>query len=151
MRQNNCSFSVIEARYRIGSSTVQRILKRFDASGLTLEELRTLEPGTVEELIYPPANLQRKDIPLPDFQLYYDRIHARGSKVNIVKFVRLPDLLLELQDAKAAGNFKNVLKKYTFPTLLIIDEWLLFQVSIIPQKVLWGEVRIMEHLHNLLG
>ena len=83
MRQNNCSFSVIEARYHIGSSTVQRILKRFEASGLTLQELRTLEPGTVEELIYPPANLQRKDIPLPDFQLYYDRIHARGSKVNI--------------------------------------------------------------------
>ena len=83
MRQNNCSFSVIEARYHIGSSTVQRILKRFEASGLTLQELRTLEPGTVEELIYPPANLQRKDIPLPAFQLYYDRIHARGSKVNI--------------------------------------------------------------------
>ena len=83
MRQNNCSFSVIEARYHIGSSTVQRILKRFEASGLTLQELRTLEPGTVEELIYPPANLQRKDIPLPDFQLYYDRIHARGIKVNI--------------------------------------------------------------------
>ena len=83
MRQNNCSFSVIEARYHIGSSTVQRILKRFEASGLTLQELRTLEPGTVEELIYPPANLQRKDLPLPDFQLYYDRIHARGSKVNI--------------------------------------------------------------------
>ena len=83
MRQNNCSFSVIEARYHIGSSTVQRILKRFEASGLTLQELKTLEPGTVEELIYPPANLQRKDIPLPDFQLYYDRIHARGSKVNI--------------------------------------------------------------------
>ena len=83
MSQNNCSFSVIEARYHIGSSTVQRILKRFEASGLTLQELRTLEPGTVEELIYPLANLQRKDLPLPDFQLYYDRIHARGSKVNI--------------------------------------------------------------------
>ena len=31
MRQNNCPFSVIETRYRIGSGTVQRILKRFEA------------------------------------------------------------------------------------------------------------------------
>ena len=63
--------------------TAQRILKRFEASGLTLQELKTMEPAVVEELIYPPSNLQRKDIPLPDFQLYYDRIHARGSNVNI--------------------------------------------------------------------
>ena len=83
MRQNNCPFSVIETRYRIGSGTVQRILKRFEASGLTLQELKQTEPALVEEMIYPPENLQRKEIPMPDFQLYYDRIHARGSKVNI--------------------------------------------------------------------
>ena len=83
MRQNECSFSVIEARYRIGSGTVQRILTRFTASGMTLDELKAMEPSAVEELIYPPESLQRKDIPLPDFQHYYDRIHAKGSKVNI--------------------------------------------------------------------
>ena len=36
MRQNNCSFSVIEARYHIGSGTAQRILKRYEASGMTV-------------------------------------------------------------------------------------------------------------------
>ncbi len=46
-----------------------------------------------------------------------------------VKFVRLPDLLLELQDARATGNFKSTLKKYTSPTLLIIDEWLLLKLT----------------------
>ena len=83
MRQNECSFSVIEARYHIGSSTVQLILERFDTAGLTLDDLKTMEPQTVEELIYPPENIQRKKIPLPDFQHYYDRIHAKDSKVNI--------------------------------------------------------------------
>ncbi len=83
MRQNNCSFSVIEGRYHIGSGTVQRIMKRFEASGMTLEELRVMEPSAVEEMFYPRENLQRKDVPMPDFQLYYDRIHAKGSKVNI--------------------------------------------------------------------
>lgn len=42
-----------------------------------------MEPHAVEDLIYPPKNLQRKDIPMPDFQYYYDRIHAKNSKVNI--------------------------------------------------------------------
>ena len=46
-----------------------------------------------------------------------------------VKYIRLPDLLLELQVARQAGNFTNVLKKYTNPVLLIIDEWLLLKLS----------------------
>ncbi|MBQ6303753.1 MAG: transposase, partial [Clostridiales bacterium] len=83
MRQNDCSFSVIQKRYHIGSGTTQRILNRFEASGLTLEELRSADPHAVEELFYPPEQARRKDIPLPDFQYYYDRIHAKGSKINI--------------------------------------------------------------------
>ena len=46
-----------------------------------------------------------------------------------VKYVRLPDLLLDLQAARADGNFKTVLKKYTNPLLLIIDEWLLLKLT----------------------
>ena len=42
-----------------------------------------------------------------------------------VQYVRLPDMLLDLQAARDNGNFPAVLKKYTRPTLLIIDEWLL--------------------------
>lgn len=83
MRQNDCSFGVIQKRYSIGSSTVQLILKRFSASGFKIEELKTMEPAAVEALFYPPENLQRKDVPMPDFQKYYDRIHAQGSKVNV--------------------------------------------------------------------
>ena len=36
-----------------------------------------------ENRFYPQKNLQRKDVPLPDFQYYYDRIHAPGSRMNI--------------------------------------------------------------------
>ena len=46
-----------------------------------------------------------------------------------VKYVRLPDLLLDLQSARAEGTFANVLKKYTKPVLLILDEWLLLKLS----------------------
>ena len=41
-----------------------------------------------------------------------------------VKYVRMPDLLIDLKSAKDAGRFTDVLKKYTNPTLLILDEWL---------------------------
>ena len=46
-----------------------------------------------------------------------------------VKYVRLPDLLLDLQAARSDGSFANVLKKYTNPVLLIIDEWLLLKLT----------------------
>ena len=83
MRQNNCSLSVIQDRYHIGSGTVQLILKRFDAYGFTLDEIKAKEPYEVEELFYPPENLRHKDVPMPDFGYYYDRIHAKGSKMNV--------------------------------------------------------------------
>lgn len=83
MRQNNCTLQSIQDRYHIGSGTVQLILNRFNDSGFTLEHLKSIEPKSVEELFYPPENLQRKYLPMPNFQMYYDRIHAKGSKVNV--------------------------------------------------------------------
>jgi DNA replication protein DnaC len=46
-----------------------------------------------------------------------------------VKYVRMPDLLIDLKSAKDAGRFTDVLKKYINPTLLILDEWLLLKLS----------------------
>ncbi len=45
------------------------------------------------------------------------------------KYVRLPDMLLELEMARADRNYKKVLAKYANPVLLIIDEWLLLKPS----------------------
>ena len=46
-----------------------------------------------------------------------------------VKYIRLPDLLLDLQAARDNGTFQTVLKKYTNPLLLILDEWLLLRLT----------------------
>lgn len=46
-----------------------------------------------------------------------------------VRYVRLPDLLLDLEAAKDDGDYLKVLSKYTKPTLLIIDEWLLIKLT----------------------
>jgi len=45
------------------------------------------------------------------------------------KYIRLPDLLLDLDAARTGDSFIRVLNKYTKPTLLIIDEWLLLKLS----------------------
>lgn len=46
-----------------------------------------------------------------------------------VKYVRLPELLLDLEVARNEGTFQKVLAKYTKPLLLIIDEWLLMKLT----------------------
>lgn len=46
-----------------------------------------------------------------------------------VKYVRVPDLLLDLRAARDEGHFSDTLKKYTNPTLLILDEWLLMRIK----------------------
>mgnify|MGYP000857908265 CR=1 FL=1 len=46
-----------------------------------------------------------------------------------VKYVRLPDLLLDLEASRNNGTFTKVLSKYTKPLLLVIDEWLLLKLN----------------------
>ncbi|MGI6711458.1 MAG: IS21-like element helper ATPase IstB [Bacillota bacterium] len=46
-----------------------------------------------------------------------------------VKYVRMPDLLLDLEIARAEGSYRKVMTKYTHPVLLILDEWLLLKLS----------------------
>ena len=79
MRLNGCQTRSVMDRYKIGSGTLNLIMSRYHANGIPIEELRMMAPKEVEDLFYPQKNLQRKDIPLPDFQYYYDRIHTPGS------------------------------------------------------------------------
>lgn len=57
------------------------------------------------------------------------------------KYIRLPDLLLELEIARTSNNYMKVLKKYTNPKLLILDEWLLLKPTEAEQR------DILELLH----
>lgn len=50
------------------------------------------------------------------------------------KYVRLPDLLIDLDMARSEGVYKKTMAQYANPTLLIIDEWLLLKPTDIEQK-----------------
>lgn len=44
-----------------------------------------------------------------------------------IKYIRLPDLLIDLEVARTDGNYKKVMAKYANPVVLILDEWLLLK------------------------
>jgi DNA replication protein DnaC len=46
-----------------------------------------------------------------------------------VRYVRLPELLTELAIARTTGTYSKVIEQYKKPALLIIDEWLLYQLK----------------------
>lgn len=54
---------------------------------------------------------------------------AACKQYRKTQFVRLPDLLIELETSRADLTYKSVLEKYCKPELLIIDEWLLYKPS----------------------
>ena len=83
LRISGISRDKCRERYRIGSSSITLIMERFKNSGLTLQDLETMEPHKVVDLIYPPEKLRKKETEMPDFQAIYDRLIEKGSKVNL--------------------------------------------------------------------
>jgi DNA replication protein DnaC len=50
------------------------------------------------------------------------------------RYVRLPDLLIDLEMARTEGHYRKVMAKYANPVVLILDEWLLLKPSDSEQK-----------------
>lgn len=46
-----------------------------------------------------------------------------------VRYIRLPELLVELSIARNNGSFPKVIQQFKKPALLIIDEWLLYPLK----------------------
>ena len=51
---------------------------------------------------------------------------AAARNFMSVRYIRLPDLLVELSIARNNGTFSRTMQQFKKPTLLIIDEWLLY-------------------------
>lgn len=83
MRSNNFTYRDIRARYGLGQGTVKLILDRWNELGLPLGDILQMEPQKVEDSFYPPDNLRRRDIYLPDYQKVYETLMAKGSKANL--------------------------------------------------------------------
>ena len=58
------------------------------------------------------------------------------------RYVRLPDLLIDLEPAGTDGTYKKVMARYSNPLVLILDEWLLLKPTEAEQR------DIFEFLHR---
>ena len=55
--------------------------------------------------------------------------NAACRKYKMVRYIRMPELLDELNLAKADGSFRKTIKAYQKVDLLIIDEWLICRLA----------------------
>lgn len=53
------------------------------------------------------------------------------------KYVRLPDLLIDLEMARTDDSYKKVMSKYANPIVLILDEWLLLKSTNSEQRYIF--------------
>lgn len=58
-------------------------MNRYKQLGVSLDDLKQMEPVKVEATFYLQENIRCKDTSEPDFQKYYDRMLQKGSKVNL--------------------------------------------------------------------
>ena len=82
-RERGFSYTTVQKRWNVGASTVRRTVCRFEELGMSLNELKALSPEKVQALFYPEEAIRRKEVPLPDYQKCYDRLHKKGSKGNL--------------------------------------------------------------------
>lgn len=61
------------------------------------------------------------------------------------KYIRLPELLAELAVARGEGRFKETIKQYLRYTLLILDEWLLVNLTEIEARDLLEIIHARHH------
>ena len=51
------------------------------------------------------------------------------------KYVRLPDLLIDLEIVRSDGNYKKVMAKYANPVVMLLDKWLLLKPTDSEQRI----------------
>jgi len=54
---------------------------------------------------------------------------AANRNLYATRYIRLPDLLIEIAIARGNGTYREVMKKYKKTKLLILDEWLLYPLK----------------------
>ena len=83
MRAKGYSYLDVQGRYRIGSGTITRIMKIFEGTDATLDELRRMAPDAVVDLFFPPERRRRKNGEPPDFAKVHERMLNMGKRADL--------------------------------------------------------------------
>lgn len=82
MLSDGYTYEDIRNRYSIGNSTITNIKRKFSDMDISLKELRSKAPRTIEQMFYASSH-PRKDAPLPDFDKVYRKMTDKKSKANL--------------------------------------------------------------------
>ena len=83
LRLQKQSYDIVQKRFSIGSSTVTLIMKRFKEMGLSIDDLKQMEPRKLEAAFYPPENRRDTSIPLPDFDAVHAQMISMGRNADL--------------------------------------------------------------------
>lgn len=109
MLEYGYSYRDIQARFRVGNSTITDIKKKYAVLDITLDDLTAKSPQAIESLFYANSH-PRKNIPLPDFSKIYQSLTDRKTKTNLY-FIWL-DYKNVHPDGYQYTQFKHYFKKW---------------------------------------
>ena len=79
MRTDGHPILTTATRFGIGNGTVDLIMKRFNESNLTVNELLSMDPNDVERLIYPPENTKKNGVKMPNFETIHTNVNRQKN------------------------------------------------------------------------
>ena len=72
LRKDGIGYRTISSRYKIGNSVITLIMKRYWELGLSLEDLRIMDPQKVESKFYPEEKRRDTSKSRPDFYVIHE-------------------------------------------------------------------------------
>ena len=78
MIEDGFTYTDIRNRYSIGNSVITDLKYKLSNLNLSLNEIKSKDPQTIEQLFYGRSHL-RKDVPLPDFETIYMKLTDKKS------------------------------------------------------------------------
>ena len=110
LRLQKQTYDIVQKRFGIGSSTVTLIMKRFKEMGLSIDDLKQMEPRNVERAFYPPENRRDTSIPLPDFEAVHAQMISMGRNADLA-YIWL-DYKAEHPDGYQQSQFYKLYRNY---------------------------------------
>ena len=106
LRGNGMGRNAIARTRHISVNSVGDVFHKADENGISYEDVRDMDEDSVYRMFYPDKFVQES------------------------MYIRLPDLLMEYGDCAAIiGSPKKLLNRYGKIPLLILDEWLVCDIS----------------------
>ena len=131
----------IMASCSIAQKTVVKVQKRARELDLTWPLDESMTDTELQKLMFSKENKVSPNKRIPDYAYIRKELLRNGVSKKLLwteymeeckqyfntRYVRLPDLLIDLEIARSDGNYKKVMAKYANPLVLILDEWLLLK------------------------